>query len=340
MDSLSNWTTSGPATEFEAQTGVWTNWSRGRVMGATLTLSRQNGNLLIAFTAFFIGLVSSRFWRIACFLLHRCYSTPRASDVLHHQRQAILRNSPNPESGLWTFGQLAWSWRRAAQHGLVRALPGLVSAVASLAAFTVASGFSSRISTGISDEVLIKSGSCGYVDMWAAEQDQRSYNLLLEDQDEKISAAANYAQQCYEANATDVFSCDYFTVSRLPTTLDTDAPCPFASGMCRSSDGDNLRLDSGYLNSHGHFGINAPPGERILFRQVMQCAPLNTIGFESGGRAGAVNYSRYDYGPYIRGDGQSFAFGNWTYEAPDVEFQYNLQDFSGQSVYGRSYQLA
>lgn len=163
MDSLSDWTTSG----LEAQTSVWTNWSRGRIMGATLTLSRQNGNLLIAFTAFFVGLVSSRFWRIACFLLHRCYSTPGANDVLHHQQQIVLRNSPNPESGLWTFGQLAWAWRHSARRGLVRTLAGLV---ASLAAFAVASGFSSHISTGISDEVLIKTANCGYVNISAAVQ--------------------------------------------------------------------------------------------------------------------------------------------------------------------------
>jgi hypothetical protein len=107
METLSNWTTNGPTTEFEAQTGVWMNRSRGQTMGATLTLGRQNGNLLIAFTAFFIGLVSLRFWRIAFFLLHRYYSIPRANDMLHHQRQGTLRNSPNPESSLWAFGQPA-----------------------------------------------------------------------------------------------------------------------------------------------------------------------------------------------------------------------------------------
>jgi hypothetical protein len=35
--------------------GVWTNWSRGQVMGSTLTLDRRNGSLLIAFLAFFVA---------------------------------------------------------------------------------------------------------------------------------------------------------------------------------------------------------------------------------------------------------------------------------------------
>lgn len=35
-------------------------------MGATLTLDRVEGNLLIAFTAVFVSVVAERFWRIAC----------------------------------------------------------------------------------------------------------------------------------------------------------------------------------------------------------------------------------------------------------------------------------
>lgn len=38
-------------------------------MGATLTLDRRDGNLLIAFTAVFVGMVTERFWRIACMLV-------------------------------------------------------------------------------------------------------------------------------------------------------------------------------------------------------------------------------------------------------------------------------
>lgn len=35
--------------------GTWTNWSRGAVMGSTLTIRRDVGNLLIAFVAFFVA---------------------------------------------------------------------------------------------------------------------------------------------------------------------------------------------------------------------------------------------------------------------------------------------
>lgn len=102
-------------------------------MGATLTLNRVDGNLLIAFTAVFVGVVTERIWRIACVLVsyfskrivrdhatsksfghfrsaqtnnigldtdvgdsrifYRCYSSSEPRDALYHQQQAILRNS-------------------------------------------------------------------------------------------------------------------------------------------------------------------------------------------------------------------------------------------------------
>lgn len=69
-------------------------------MGATLTLKRQDADLLIALTAFFVAFVGARFWKIICFALHRCSSTGTPQDVIYHQRQAILRNSSAPENDI------------------------------------------------------------------------------------------------------------------------------------------------------------------------------------------------------------------------------------------------
>ena len=49
--------------QYPVYLGVWTNWSRGKVYGLTLTLRRQEANLLVAFTAFFIAFVG-RAYRI------------------------------------------------------------------------------------------------------------------------------------------------------------------------------------------------------------------------------------------------------------------------------------
>jgi hypothetical protein len=90
--------------------GVWTNWSKGTVMGATLTITRQQGDLLIAFTGFLIPFVASRFWRILCFILHLYYSTSKPEDAIYHQQQVILRNSSSPDTGLVSLFRLLWSW--------------------------------------------------------------------------------------------------------------------------------------------------------------------------------------------------------------------------------------
>jgi hypothetical protein len=83
--------------------GVWTNWSNGTVMDATLTTTRQRGNLLISFTGFLIPFVASRFWSIFSFVFHQCYSTSEPRDAIHHQHQVILRNSSSPDTGLSRF---------------------------------------------------------------------------------------------------------------------------------------------------------------------------------------------------------------------------------------------
>lgn len=40
----------------------------------------------------------------------------------------------------------------------------------------------------------------------------------------------------------------------------------------------NLRIDSGLLNSHDHFGLNTKPESRFAYRRVTECAPLRMDG--------------------------------------------------------------
>jgi hypothetical protein len=45
---------------YDVKLGFWTNWSHGKVQGATVTMTRQHGGFLIAFLAIFIGMVGKR----------------------------------------------------------------------------------------------------------------------------------------------------------------------------------------------------------------------------------------------------------------------------------------
>lgn len=87
MEDSSSWTPPSDTVQYRVYLGTWTNYSRGRILGATLTLESRYGLLLLSFTATFVGFVASRFWRIITLILHRIYSTPEPRDALHHQRQ-------------------------------------------------------------------------------------------------------------------------------------------------------------------------------------------------------------------------------------------------------------
>lgn len=318
--------------EYAVYHGIWTNWSRGRIMGATLTLSRTDGNYLLAFTAFFISMVSARFWRILCFIAHNKFSTPEPRDALHHQRQAILRNSASAPSSLWTILQLIWTWRRVADRLLVRSMPVILTAVLCATAFTVAGGFSSQLSTGISNEVLLDGSRCGIVDISASSN--VSGSTVLSAQAKRLSNAANYAQQCYSVNMSRAFDCTTFVQPSLPSIIDRNAPCPFDHGICRSNT-SNIHLDTGHIDSSQFLGINAPRSERILFRSTLTCAPLVTENYSDNITLPSGNFTRYYYGP-----SHIFEDQNFTYQAPDLSTQYPvISDYHTQGR-GKNLQVA
>lgn len=188
MATLTDWSKASSTVQNSVHLGTWTNWSRGKVMGATLTLGRSDGSLLIAFTAIFIGIVTGRLWRLACYIFHRCYSTSQPRDALHHQRQAILRNSSSAASSLYTFLHLIWAWRNITRHPFLRVLPILVTAVLCIIGFTVVGGFSSQISSALKNEVLLNGTNCAIVvDPFTAE----SMNIMNPYSSTIVANAAN-----------------------------------------------------------------------------------------------------------------------------------------------------
>ncbi|KAG8164825.1 hypothetical protein KVR01_005100 [Diaporthe batatas] len=311
MSDPNSWSSAMSAADYAVHHGVWTNWSRGRIMGATLTLSRKDGNYLLSFTAVFISLVSTRFWRILCFIAHKRFSTSEPRDALHHQRQAILRNSASALASLWTLSQLVWTWRKVADRLLSRAMPLVFTAVLCAAAFTLAGGFSSQLSTGIGNEVLLDGSHCGIVSPVV----NGSGNPELTYAANSLFNAANYAQQCY-VNTSRAFDCTKFVQPRLTSFIDRNAPCPFDSSVCRSND-SNIYMDTGHIDTSKLLGINSPASQRILYRSTLQCAPLKTGNYSRNIALPSGNFTRYYYGP-----SNAFQDQDFTFEAPDLKSQY------------------
>lgn len=327
--------------QYDVYLGAWTNWSRGRILGATLTLESRYGLLLLSFTATFVGFVASRFWRIITLILHRIYSTPDPRDALHHQRQVgmlerepclcislqipanwrvVLRNSLSSVSTLWTSLQLAWCWWAVADGYLARTLPVIIFAASAFCAFTIAGGFTSSISSGIGNDVLVDSSQCGVIMYDAPGLTSDAIAVIDPWVSQSMSNAANYAQQCYSSSATGALGCTTFVKSRLDFSSVINASCPFSDNMCRSND-SNLLLDSGLISSDD-LGLNMPSDQRMFYREVLECAPLRTDGFVSNVTVNNNNYTRYSYGGRRKYGSELL---DWTYEVGNLHAQYRRQ---------------
>ncbi|KAF4304011.1 hypothetical protein GTA08_BOTSDO07955 [Botryosphaeria dothidea] len=130
---------------------------------------------------------------------------------------------------------------------------------------------------------------------------------------------ADYAQQCYSENNLGTTDCNTYVKRRLEPMITRDATCPFP-GLCQSEN-TSLLIDTGFLNSHEDFGINAPPSERFTFRRVTHCAPLSTKGRKSYRQATSDRlYAQYHYGPFFQ--------KNYTWQYPDTAlYEIQLLDY-------------
>lgn len=232
---------------------------------------------------------------------------------------AVLRNSLSAASTLWTSLQLVWCWWAIADGYLARILPTIVFAASVFCAFTVAGGFTSSISTSVSNDVLIKGSQCGTLPEITID----TISVLYPHTSQFINNAANYAQQCYSLNSTGTLECGTFVKNRLQYSSTINASCPFNDNICRSND-SNLLLDSGLISSDD-VGLNLPSTQRMFWRQALHCAPLKTDGFSKNVSTRYNNFTRYSYS----------IDPEWTYEAESLESKYQrnreFRSFGGKA---------
>lgn len=326
---MSNISTSDPTAWYDIYTGAWINWSQGRTLGATITLTRRDGGFLISLIALFVTWTGTAFWRISCYLLHHHYSSEAPRDGLYHQQQAVLRNSANGVSGLWALGQIAWVWGRKTSNSRIsgRIAPLILFTVACLSCFAVAGIMSSKIATSTGSQVLVSSSRCGQFYAF------RNTSFLLQTTvyapflRRRYLDFSNYAQNCY-TDTSNPEECKKYVQQQLPWMANRNASCPFAEGLCKNNFG-NLELASGFLDSNDHLGFNVPPEQRFRFRSQVKCAPLVTDRYSQSFKYAEENdtteYMRYFYGDRLTGV-------NVTYEYPIIptEVFLNQQFLSAQ----------
>lgn len=255
-------------------TGIWTNWSFGKIRGSTLTLTQRDSNLLIAFVAFFVTLVSAEVWKLACFAIHSYLSTSERRDVIHHQRQAIIRNTRSPGSAVFSVLELAWTWRASKPYR--RILPLLGFTILAVAMLSLATAFSSRLARD-HHEVLILGDKCGLPITPTTNRDfSGQFSPWLA---QLATSDLNYASQCYSNSSATGDGCNTFIKQKLPMNATPNTACPFGR-LCKGSN-TSIVLDSGMIDSHTDLGINAPEKDRFSTRVLWHCAPLETHGYTS-----------------------------------------------------------
>ena len=200
-----------------------------------------------------------------------------------------------------------------------------------IVAFAAASLFSSRISGTMGAQVLLSGSNCSVRDFprdVAPDTDIYQTYFVRQQRQRAVSIenAANYALQCYSDNGARQLDCGTFITKRLPIKQNMTAPCPFAPEVCKSPD-KNLILDTGYLSSHEHFGINAPPRDRFAYRKLMHCAPMITAGHtRSFNTSNITSWTNYNYGAH-RGVSSSNLTYQYSNDARDDDIRgldYNI----------------
>ncbi|KAK0720238.1 hypothetical protein B0H67DRAFT_180194 [Lasiosphaeris hirsuta] len=199
-----------------------------------------------------------------------------------------------------------WTWRRRGRRALWRMLVLITISVCCIVGSSAASIFSSRIFE-VGDEVLLRGDNCStqgtYLQFADKESDPYDTYIIPHQvvRTTQIENAANYALQCYGSAGGTELDCGTFVQKRLPLTAQMNATCPFNSTLCKTQD-KNMILDTGFLDSNDHFGINAPPKDRFLYRRVMHCAPLVTEGHSWAATDRSGNpVTRYSYEDPING---------------------------------------
>lgn len=135
-------------------------------------------------------------------------------DALHHQQQAIFRNTGSPTLTAWEFVHLGWCWRRLALNPLWRCLPLALVALLNVAIFGVAGIFSSEVTKAPGNETLIRGPRCGW---WTLPSDgvggSRTLIWTHKGLNDSLAAAA-YARACYQG-AGNILECSKYVAKEL-----------------------------------------------------------------------------------------------------------------------------
>jgi hypothetical protein len=303
----------------DAHIGLWRDYSYGAVRGATLTLPIGWGNYLIAALTILVSWSGISAWQICSFILHQTRAAKTTKDILDLQTQALLRDSVGATGTIIDAVKLQRAWNKRQYYTWNRTAPIALVALTIWAAFTAAGVLVAEVASKNYQDVVVLAEpyACGFL---------QGPNNLTEGVTSSIEsklindtlAARTYARTFYGGEQSVVKMRSTFPRVRLPYSVDTQEDCPFSGrttclGVNNTVVDEAMAIDTGHLDSHNDFGINAPSDERITFRKRVTCSPiqggelisdpvvqainLTYSGRTGAGEAGNLTYYYVDIGP-------------------------------------------
>jgi hypothetical protein len=95
--------------------------------------------------------------------------------------------------------------------------------------------------------------------------------------------AREYAREWYGGSSSGSPARTIFPVISLPYNVSYSEPCPFPSApernRCLSSNNTAFMMNTGPLDSHVQFGVNAPESDRVTYLKQVTCSPISTEEF-------------------------------------------------------------
>ena len=271
----------------EPATGAWINHENKQWI---LTLDARSAGILSAALVLFVAPVSLQAWSIARFLLHQFYAGNAEIDGFHQTKQTMLRNSFSPTQISWLSIRIVWTWRKALGYrpAISRIIPILTTSLISMISWALVGLFVSSIWTATGNQVRIRSKACGPVNLNTSDVSlARSMALYWTD---RLQSASTYERQCY-GTSTPTGLCTRLPAARIPWMMN-DSSCPYPPGedLCIRTNSTPMRLDTGFVNSNRHLGMNAAPVDSIDYRRVTECSPMQANYISVSEKDGKFSY--------------------------------------------------
>ncbi|KAH8650379.1 hypothetical protein BGZ60DRAFT_437138 [Tricladium varicosporioides] len=266
-------------------TGIWVDHDLHPMIGATLTTSIRMGNYLIAAISSLVAWASVSAWSILMFYLHQRYASRPDKDLLDQQLQVLFRSSATLRDTFTDAIRLQRAWAghigRTARH----TFPVAIVAVVWFAAFAVAGVFVSEVASKSYQQVAVLAQplDCGdFMPMGISEVGGSHYQAKVDYLMLSAKRAREYTSLIYNGSSDRYQSA--FKNPILPSKGEyVDCPSPWTiNTTClgpNATQGLAYRMDTGQLDSHTHFGINAPKRDRITYRKSVTCGVLDPTSF-------------------------------------------------------------